>query len=228
MKPRNTLIVVAVFALLAAYLYFVELNKTPEQLGTPTPRSQPSVFKFAATDIKTIQVRDLQSPREVRASRTGDTWQVEAPSAKPGDIFALSSVAGQFANLSATRVITTVTDLAPFGYVTPTLEVRLTMSDTTQYALTVGNKTPDGSNYYAWYTGGKEVFIVNGTMFTGLLGWFDNPPYEPTPTPTFTPTPPATPTSPVTETSTPIPTSVVPPPAFVPTLNPQATGTPKP
>lgn len=228
MKPRTTLIVVAVFALLAAYLYFVELNKTPEQLGTPTPRPSPSVFKFAASDIKTIQVSDLQSPRQVRATRTDTSWQVEAPTNKPGDTFALSSTAMQFAGLFASRVITTVTDLAPFGLVTPTLEVRLTLSDTTQYALTIGNKTPDGSNYYAMYTGGKEIFVVNASAFTSVLGWLDNPPYEPTPTPTFTPTPLATPTSPVAETPTAIPTSVVPPPAFVPTLVPQTTTTPKP
>ena len=100
------------------------------------------------------------------------------------------------------------------------------MSDTTAYAITVGDKTPDGSDYYVSYTGDKsKVFIVSTIDLDTLIAWLDTPPYEPTPTPTFTPTVPPTATPPVTEPLTPTQTAA--PPGIVPTLVP-APATPTP
>jgi len=141
-KPRNTLIVVALFAALFAYVWLVEAPKTPDQLATPTIPS-PVVFQLKATDVKSIEVRDLRTPRTVKISHAGSEWQVEQPAAKAGDSGSIDTTVGELAALHATRVLTNVTDLAPFGFLTPTIEVRLVMSDTTPYAITVGGKTPD-------------------------------------------------------------------------------------
>jgi hypothetical protein len=211
-KPRNTLIVVALFAALFAYVWFVEAPKTPDQLATPTKPS-PVVFQLDATNVKSIEVRDLRTPRAVMISRVGSAWQVVQPTAQPGDSGSIDTTLGQLATLHATRVLTNVTDLAPFGFLTPTIEVRLVMSDTTPYAITVGAKTPDQSNYYVTYTGDKQVFVVSNTTIDGLVAWLDTPPYLPTPEPTI-PLPP-------TGTATPAP------PGVIPTLMP-ATETPKP
>ncbi len=218
MKPRNTLILAAVFIALFGYVWFVELPKTSEQLATPT-KPVPVVFQLKAQDVKSIQVRDLRQPRLVQLSRTANGWQVEQPVAKAGDSNAIEGTLGQLATLQATRVLTDVTDLAPFGFVTPTLEARLVMSDTTPYAITVGNKTPDGASYYITYTGDKKVFVVNSTTIDQLVAWLGAPPYEPTPTPTEA----ATPTASESITTTP----GTAPPGIVPTLVP-ATDTPKP
>jgi hypothetical protein len=223
-KPRNTLIVVALFAALFGYVWFVELPKTPEQLATPTKPS-PAVFQLKAQDVQSIELRDLRQPRVVKLSRAGSGWQVEQPTAKAGDNIKIDDTLSQLSTLQATRVLTDVTDLAPFGFVTPTLEARLVMSDTTPYAITVGGKTPDGSNYYVTYTGDKKVFVVSGSTVDQLVTWLDTPPYEPTPTPTFTPTPPETATPAASGTITTTPGAA--PPGIVPTLVP-ATDTPKP
>jgi hypothetical protein len=195
LKPRNTLIVVGLFALLAAYVFLVEMNKTPEQLGAPTPRPPLYVFQLKASDVKTLEITDLRAPRAVKLTQTESGWQVNQPIEKAADTYSVDSTLDSLASLRATRVLTNVTDLAPFGLLTATLEVRMVMSDTTPYALTVGGKTPNSSNYYAVYTGDKsQVFILDTSVVEALIGWLDTPPYEPTPTPTFTPTPPVTPT----------------------------------
>ncbi len=205
MNPRITVILVALFAVLLGYVYLVELNKTPEQLGTPTPPAQPQVFQLNANDVKSIEVRDLRAPRMTKITRTEKGWAIEQPVQKDADSPAIDSAVGQLARLQASRVLTDVNDLAPFGLVTATLEARLIMSDTTPYALTVGNKTPNGSDYYAVYTGDKsKVFIVNGTAINNLVAWLDKPPVEPTPIPTSTPAP-ATPTGAATPEITPAP-----------------------
>ena len=224
MKPRNTLILVAVFAVLFGYVWFVEAPKTPAQLGTPTP-PQPVVFNLKAQDVKSIEVRDLQAPRQVTVTRAGNGWQVEQPVAKGADAPVVDDRVSKLVNLQATRVLTDTTLFSQY-FITPTIEARLVMSDTTSYAITVGNKTPDGSDYYVSYTGDKsKVFIVSTIDLDTLKGWLDAPPYEPTPTPTFTPTLPPTATPPVTETIT--ATQTTSPPGIVPTLVP-ATETPKP
>ncbi len=217
MNPRITLVVVALFVLLFGYVYFVELNKTPEQLGTPTPVPQPQVFQLNANDVKSIEVRDLRAPRETKLTRTETGWTIELPVQKGADSPAVDSTIGQLTSLQATRVLTNVTDLAPFGFVTATLEARLIMSDTTPYALTVGGKTPNGSDYYAVYTGDKsKVFIVSGATVDAFMKWLDTPPVEPTPTPTSTATPPVTPTSSASPTAATTP-ELTPAPAVTPT-----------
>ena len=216
MKPRNTLIVVAIFAALLGYIYFFEINKTPEQLsaqlGTPTARPPVYTLQFNPSDVASIQVSDLQAARQVVAKRNSDQWQITSPANKTGDSPTIESAVSALSSLQASRVLTDVTDIAPYGLVTPTIEVRMVMSDTKQYAITVGNKTPNGSDYYVAYTGDKsKVFLISTSSIDEVKGWLDTPPYQPTPTPTFTPsltpsvtdTPEVTPTPAATDTPKP-------------------------
>ncbi len=212
MKPRTTLIIVGLFALLAGYVLVFEWDKPPALAPKPTPTSIPLyVFQLKASDVKTLQVTDLRAPRAVELTRTETGWQMHQPTEKAADKYAVDSALTTLTNLRASRVLTSVTDLAPFGILTATLEVRLVMNDGTAYALTIGNKTPNGFDYYAIYTGdSSRVFIIDTAPVDTAKGWLDKPPYEPTPTPTATPTPPVTPTLAATPTpaaaATPTPT----------------------
>jgi hypothetical protein len=200
-KARNTLILVALFAVLFGYVYFFELNKTPAQLGTPTPPA-PVVFDLNASDVNSIEIRDLVSSRQVKVTRTGGGWQVDLPVYKAADGGSIDTALSALVQLQATRVLTDVTDVAQY-FVTPTIEARLIMTGTQTYAITVGGETPDGSSYYVTYTGDKsKVFTVATSSIDTLKGWLAAPPYQPTPTPTFTPTPPVTPTAVITATAT--------------------------
>lgn len=228
MNPRNTAILVALALILLGYVYFVELPKTPEQRGTLVPTPQQAVFAVKANDVKNIAIRDLRGARQVALERTENGWQVQQPTSKAADSLSVDSAVNQLTSLRASRVLTNVTDIAPFGFVTATLEVRFVMSDTTPFALTIGNKTPDGSNYYAVYTGDRsKVFIVPSAAIESVKAWLDTPPYEPTPLPTSTPTPEGTPG---TEGATPGPGGpTVAPPNLVPTVAlPPPAGTPTP
>lgn len=209
MKFRPTLIIVVLFALLAGYVYWVELAKTPEQLsaqlGTPTAKPPQYVIQVNASDIQSVEISDLRAPRQVKLTRKEIGWQVNRPEEKPAEIFETESVITGLANLRTSRVITaTTSSLGQYGLITPTLEARLIMSDTQQYALTVGNKSPDNRSYYVVYTGDTtRVFMVDPSSIDALKEWLDEPPYEPTPTPVPTATPELTPTPAATETPRP-------------------------
>ncbi len=222
MNPRITLVLVVAAVLLLGYVILVEAPKTPEQLGTPT-RPAPQVFNLKGSEVKTLELHDLRRGREFKVTRSDDGWKIEKPEEKPADTFRVEPNVTSLATLQASRVFTDVTDLAPFGFVTATLEARMIMSDTTPYAITVGNKTPDGSSYYVVYTGSQRVFIIASRLVDEWLAWFDAPPYQPTPTPTFTATPPVTPTPSAAQTATTTPPAVL--PSLAPTLLPTPAAT---
>ncbi len=198
MNPRITLVVVALFLLALGYVYFVEAPKTPDQLaGGRTPRPAPQVFQLPSGQVQTLELRNLRTGQEFRMTRSGEnSWQVEKPGSRPADLFRVEPIITGFAQLQAQRVFTDVTDLNQYGVLTGTLEARLIMRDSTPWAITVGNRTSEGGGYYAIFTGAKTpLFIISPSLIDEWLQWFDNPPYEPTPTPTFTATPPVSPTA---------------------------------
>ena len=193
MNQRNTLILLAVFALLAGYVYFFELNKTPEQLnaqlGTPTARPQPYVFQLEVSKVKELLVRDLRDGREAQLTRTEKGWQILKPINATADAEKIDQALGYITTLQATRVLTNVTDIKQYGLANASLEIRLTMLDGAPFAITVGDKTADGASYYVAYTGStNQVFIVSSFVLEGAKVLLDKPPLEPTPIPTPTAT----------------------------------------
>jgi hypothetical protein len=219
-KPRITLIVVAVAVALMVYAFYVESPLTSEQLsmrqGTPTITPAPYIFQLAAADVKTITITDLRFPRVVSVTRTDTGWQMTSPENKPADKNKSEATAAALSNLKLVRVVK-ATDLAAFGLAPARLEARITMKDGAAYGLLLGNAVPDGSLYYVTYTGDTtKVFLIETSLGLSLLALLDMPPFEPTATPIWTPAPPVTPQA----DATPIP------PGFVPTLLPPQT--PKP
>lgn len=225
MKPRNTLILVVVAVILVAYVVLVESPLTQEQvnmrLGTPTLTPAPYMFQLDANSVKSFIITDLRFPRAVTVVRTDTGWQVTQPIEREADKDKSNSVAAALANVKVARVLSNVSSLAPFGLAPGTLEARFIMNDGTTYAFVVGNKTPDGLNYYVAYTGDQtRVFLIDTPLVESLKVILDVPPFQPTATPTPTAAPPATET-PTVEATPGLP-------GFVPTLLPMPTATPKP
>lgn len=221
MNGRTTLVIVGLFLLLGGYIFFFELNKTPAQLGGPPPRPAPQVFDLPSGQVARLELRDLRKARTIELARIDKAWQFEKPTTQIADSSRVNDTVDGFAVLHASRVFTDVTELAQYGVLTGTLEARIILRDSSTYAITVGNKTAAGDSYYAIYTGSKQapVFIIASRLVDEWLGWFDNPPYPPTPTPTFTPPPTVSATqtvAPATAAPTGIPTQV-PIPAATPT-----------
>lgn len=200
MNPRNTIIVVVVLVLLVGALVVSgEFNSAGPSTTTPTV-PPPQVLNLQASNVKTVLLTDLRQVRQVQVTRTDSGWQIDQPVQKPGDSATIDGAVQQLATLQASRVLTDVTNINQY-FITPTLDARLTMTDTKSYGITIGNQTPDGSNYYAAYTGDKsQVFVISSTVVQTLLTWFDNPPVQSTPAPTATATPPVTATIPTTPT----------------------------
>lgn len=223
MNRNTTIILLVIFIALAGYVYFVQ----PRTAGTATPSGTPSatpapVFDFLTDNVTKFQVTDLQKKETVDVTRQGaDNWHMDQPKDSATDPLRVADALGSIAHLEATRVLTKTTDLSAYGLVTMTIEARVTMSDTTQYVLQIGDPTLDKSDYYALKGGDKTVYLIASSTVDTLRNYLDQPPYPPTPTltplPTLTPsaTPAVTPAGSTTP-AAPAGAATSPPPADTP------------
>ena len=198
MKPRNTLILVALFALAAWYVFGVELN-SPESAATPTPSgpAPTQVLDIPPEQITgiTIQARETVSRTVMSKTAAGD-WVVEAPLHDDADAFRAAQTASQFGRLSASRVITQgIGDLGAFGLITPTYVMTLTLQDGKTEVLSVGDATPQQSGVYAMRAGNPNLYVLGTVIKTTIDDLLNRPPYKPTPTPTPPPEPTEEPTA---------------------------------
>jgi uncharacterized protein DUF4340 len=227
MNRRNTIILVVVFIALAGYAYFIQSRNAGTGQASATPSATPApVFDFLTDNVVKFQVSDLQKNQTVVVTRQGEGWHMEQPKDSATDPARIGDALGSIAHLEAARVLTNTTDLSAYGLITPTIEVRTTMSDTTQSVLQIGDTTADKADYYALKGGDKQVYLISSSTVDTLRNYLNLPPYPPTPT--LTPLPTLTPSS----TPTVTPTGTITPPTATstvgtsPSVTPSATSPP--
>lgn len=215
MNRNTTIVLVVLFVLLAGYAYYTQNSgsTTPAATFTPAP-TPPVLFDIVSDRVQSLEVRNLRDNRVTKVTRVGEEWKMELPANSAVNINTVLKVVAEVAHLNATRAITASTDLQAFGLITPTLQARLILTDTTTFAINLGAPNADKSGYYANYPGDTRIFVISASVYQDLDSFINNPPYPPTPTPTSPPTatPTATPLGGAPET----------------TGTPAASGTPKP
>ncbi|MGE5139271.1 MAG: DUF4340 domain-containing protein [Rudaea sp.] len=209
MKLRNTIILVVVFVALAAYAYYLTRNPSAASTAQTTPVPTPvSMFNFTSDQVTKFVVTDLKNKQTVSVTHQGQNWHMDQPKDSPTDSIKILGTIANISHLDASRVITGTSDLAQFGLTSPSIEAQLTLSDTTQAVLRIGDATVDQQNYYAQKGNDPQVYLIASSIEQSLADYIKNPPYPPTPTPTPLPTltPTATPVGATPEpTATPTP-----------------------
>ncbi len=203
MRLRNTIILLVVLVLLMGYVVYTQNTGTaqPKAQSTPEPTPVP-VFNFVTDNVNKFQVTDLSKNQTVLVTRESSGWHMQQPKDSATDADKIDRTLVDMANLEATRVLTNVTDLSAYGLITGTMQASVTLSDTTQYALKLGDETVDKSSVYVLKGDDKShVYVLDTTILTTLHDFVDLPPYPPTATPTPLPSP----TPSVTPATTPTP-----------------------
>ncbi len=218
MQLRNTIILLVVLVVLLGIAFYTQARGVGSSLaqGTPVPTPSP-VLDFLTDNVTQFQVADLQKNQTVSVKRQGNTWHMDQPKDSATDPDRISTALGTIAHLTASRVLTNVTDLSAYGLITGTIEARITLSDTTQYVLKLGDETIDKTESYALKGDDKsKVYLIESSVATTLQDFVSTPPYPPTATPTPLPT--LTPSETPTQTPTPGPgtPSVTPAPSATP------------
>ncbi len=180
MNFRNTAILVALFALLAGYVYFVEMAKPP--IDTTAQDSDKYVFTLGVDDLNSLEIKDGSKSVFLVKDAAG-TWFVGGVGAAKADLGQMGSVLTGLTDLRASRVITDLSaGLATYGLEQPGIAANMQVSGDKTESLLIGDKVPQGSNYYAQRKGVLAIYLVPDYLVIGLKGLVANPPYLPTPT----------------------------------------------
>jgi hypothetical protein len=184
MKLRNTLVLIAVLALLGGYVYFFELRKGNE----PTANSAAAiVLDLNSAQITGITVTKTQDgvTTTARVQReVGQPWQIEEPVQEPADDVRVNNLTGLLAKLEATRQIEqSASDPSIYGLQPPAFEIVVTLQDGSEQTLTIGEMNPTKSGYYGQHKGDPAVYLLPISPASDLEDWLLAPPKMPTPTP---------------------------------------------
>ncbi len=170
MKNRGLVILVAIVAVLAAYILFYEQHQAT------TDERQESAHKvfpnFEQDQVTTIA---LSSPSvELNLEKSGGEWRITSPMSFGADPAAVRGLLESLGNLNVDRRLTAEEiDPASYGLDNPSMRVELRLNDETVHHLDVGAATPLGSNR-AVSTGNSEVLLCPSSFTTHLLKTLDD------------------------------------------------------
>jgi hypothetical protein len=179
----RTLLVVAAFGLLLAYVLLVEARRAPPPAPGATPTPWP-ILGWTIDDLQAVQFTDGE--RTVRLEREGEGWRIlQPPSADggPADPRTVYFPFYELASLEARAPLESADpDPATYGLDVPALTVTVeTRSGAAR--VYVGRQTADMTAFYVRREGDPRLYVVDHYKFEYLFEWLSVPPYRATPTP---------------------------------------------
>lgn len=182
MSVRTTLVLLALLALLLAYLRF-----GPPGESSPSPSPQPPLFRLDPENVVALEVQTESGRAKLLRTSPDGPWQLE--DGREADQFRVTSLIGRMSSPVPRRSLGPVAELAPFGLEPPRARVTISLQDGTATVLLFGDSTPDGTGRYMQLASSSEVVVVDSALADGLFRLVTEPPLAPTPTPSPTETP---------------------------------------
>jgi len=193
-----TAILLGVLVVLAGVVYYLSQQPTPQEAANKA--KTPQILTFNAVDASKVVISGGDKTTEIQ--RSGSTWELVKPIQTPADANRVEGWVDQLSNLTADQVVENASDLSQYGLAQPKVNVEVSLSAGKTAKLMLGDKTPDGNDYYAQVPDDKKVYLVNSPLGDDLTNALTQPPKAlptPTPLPTLVPATPApgseTPTS---------------------------------
>jgi hypothetical protein len=160
MRLRNTLLLALIFAGLAGYLYFVEVDKAAEEAKKKT------LFEI---DTEAVTAVTLVYPdRTIEAKKSDGKWRLTKPVDDLADEPSINNLLRAIADCEVKSTLDDVpTDLAPFGLDKPKVEVKVTLKDRELPAIKVGKNTPVGFSTYIQRADEPKVYLTAAAFASG-------------------------------------------------------------
>ena len=177
----RTLLVVAAFAALLAYVLLVEMKREPPADPDATPTPVP-ILSWEIDDVRAVEFSDGE--RTTRLEREGEGWRVLQPpdaGGAPANPHTVYFAVHELAGLDAREPLEVEgSDRAPYGLDVPALTVTVETGPGTEQVY-VGRETADGSAFYVQREGDPRLYVVDHYKFESLFEWLSTPPYQATP-----------------------------------------------
>ena len=189
MRFRNTLILLAVLAALAAYVLLVERKREPppdEGTSTDVATPLPQILAHEPADVKALRLMRASTGQRTELVYGDDgLWYVAVPTKEEADQSKAVSLAASLANLRPQRVLTaTVGKPADYELDPPAMQVEIEMKDGVVYTLDLGAANAARSGYYAQLVGDDRIYLLPFHIGVDVERYLNEPPIKPTPVPT--------------------------------------------
>jgi hypothetical protein len=155
---RSLIVLIVVLGGLGAYIYFVTWKKPAE---SSTSKQEKVFAGLDAGKVEEVKVKSEKGDVTTLKKENG-AWQIVAPIAVKADESEASTIASNLAQLEIVRVIDeNPTDLKDYGLATPRIELDFKGGgDKSGRRLTIGDKSPTGSDLFARRNDDKRVFLI--------------------------------------------------------------------
>ena len=158
---RSTLLLLAIFLGLLAYIYFVE-SERPVSSDTDAVEK---AFAIEADSIAALQIK-ADSGETTTLEAADGAWQIVEPTSVAADESEASAITSSLASLDVQRVVEEEPeDLEPFGLADPRIDVAFKLEEEADFRhLLIGEQTPTGGNLYASVEGESRVFLISNFL----------------------------------------------------------------
>ncbi|MBF8266849.1 MAG: exported protein of unknown function [Dehalococcoidia bacterium] len=173
MNVRTSVILILVLALVAGYVFFVQIGETTEPKEEP-----PWFYSIDMDDINRIAVTRL-GEEAVFILREDNRWYFERPEGMPVNMDRWGGVTLLLSGPKVTRLLLEEqpTDLAPYGLDFPPITIEVDLKNGEVLPILLGALTPDGVGVYAQIEGIPRIFTIVTSWGEIMARLISEPPY---------------------------------------------------
>ena len=181
MNFKTTGILILVLAILSGYIYYDRMNRVP-----PPRRETTFVYQLDISDIARMDVQYRGQTVSVKWDETNSEWYFTDQSDKKVHPDRANGLRVLLSGPGANRVLLTETatpeQLKEYGLVEPQVVATIALKTGRVHRVLLGDRTPDGNNYYIKNGDRDGVYLVDFTWGNEILRFVAEPPIV-TPTP---------------------------------------------
>jgi len=161
-KFRTTLILVAVFAVLLAFVWFFEKDREVKQEGELETYD---VMEISKDDVKEVTFE--YSDKKTKVVKEENDWKLVEPIKFKARGTKIEEIIEEINNLEANQKVES-TDLGEFSLDEPNIKVVLVLQDGSSKELLIGSKNPQETSVYVKTSDSDFIYLVNPTVETRL------------------------------------------------------------
>lgn len=170
-KKIKSLIIggILLLVLVGALLLLLFLPKGEDNSGSSSESSAVSttavkVYEGSTDDVRSIQVEGPKGDYTIR--REGEDYTIDELEGLEQLTNAYSGIAGQFASVTATRLIEeNPSDIAKYGLKDPQAIVTVAYADQSKHEVRIGNVLPTSEGYYAQVDSSDTVYALGKSKY---------------------------------------------------------------
>ena len=172
MSIRTSIILVVSLAMVAGYVFFIQIKESAEVRDEP-----PWFYNVDTSDMTRISVTD-RGEEAVFFLGEDNRWHLDEPEGLPVGLDRWGGVTLLLSGPKSRRLLDTQpTDLEPYGLDSPPVRIEVDLKDGRTLPVLLGFQTPDGVGVYGQVEGFPQVFTIVAGWGEVLTRLITEPPY---------------------------------------------------